>query len=243
MIRILIVEDEPLIAKDLEYAVQDLGYSVSASCRNSRQALEALQREVPDLIICDIHLHNDDWDGICLAQEIRLRYDIPLIFLTALSDAETIRRAAQTQPQAYLTKPFDERTLYAAIELAIIRFASPEQASASPAEAPPPFIAGSFFVKDKKRLVKIKAEDIQWIKADGAYSLLAANQQQYLLSVHLGAIESSLGAFSFARVHRSYLVNVQHIEAIEDDLIFIGKERIPIGKSFREDFYSRIRQF
>jgi len=242
MIQILLVEDEPLIAKDLEYSIQDLGYAVSASCRNSRQALESLQNEVPDLVICDIHLHNDDWDGIRLAQEIRLRYHIPIIFLTALSDAETIRRAAQTQPQAYLTKPFDERTLYAAIELAIVRFARPEQETNSPTEAPPPFIAGSFFVKDKKRLVKIKAEDIQWIKAEGAYSTLAVNQQQYLLSVHLGAIESSLSAFSFARVHRSYLVNVQHIEAIEDDLIFIGKERIPIGKSFREDFFSRLRQ-
>lgn len=242
MIQILIIEDEPLIAKDLEYAVQDLGYAVSASCRNSRQALEALQRAVPDLVICDIHLHNDDWDGIRLAQEIRLRYDIPLIFLTALSDAETIRRAAQTQPQAYLTKPFDDRSLYAAIELAIVRFATPEPSSAPSAEAPPPFIAGSFFVKDKKRLVKIKAEEVLWIKAEGPYSLLATSRQQYLLSIHLGAIEASLSAFPFARIHRSYLVNVQHIEAIEDDTIYMGQERIPIGKSFRDDFYRRLQQ-
>ncbi|MCC6281425.1 MAG: response regulator [Saprospiraceae bacterium] len=243
MIRILLIEDEPIIAKDLAGAVEDLGYSVTGICRNHHEALNSLATTLPDLVLCDIHLEGDDWDGIRLAQEIRSLYNLPLIFLTALTDAATISRAAAVEPDAYLTKPFEERGLYAAIELAISKFAlrqdnSPE----SPATEPLPFIAGNFFVKEKKRLVKVSAADIFWIKADGVYSLLATANRQYLLSAHLGAIEEKVKDLPFVRVHRSWLINFQHIEAIEDDMLTIGSERIPLGKSYREAFYGRLQQ-
>ncbi|TAK35822.1 MAG: response regulator [Saprospiraceae bacterium] len=123
MINLLIIEDEPVIAKDLAYSAEDLGYAVTGICHNHQQALAALQSARPDLVLCDIRLEGDDWDGIRLAQEIRRLYDLPIIFLTALSDPATINRAAAAGPDAYLTKPFEERTLYAAIELAISKFA------------------------------------------------------------------------------------------------------------------------
>ena len=106
----------------------------------------------------------------------------------------------------------------------------------------PPFIAGAFFVKDKKRLVKIQTEEILWIKAEGVYSLLATTQRQFLLSVNLGILEEKLKNHSFARVHRSYLVNVLHVETIEEDVLTVGLEHIPLGKSYREEFYRRLQQ-
>ena len=105
-----------------------------------------------------------------------------------------------------------------------------------------PFIAGSFFIKDKKRLVKVSADDIQWIKADGIYSHLVTANKTYLLTTNLGAIEDKLKGLLFIRVHRSYLINFKFVEAIEEDVLSIGTERIPLGKSYREGFYSRLQQ-
>lgn len=239
MINLLIVEDEPIIAKDIAYTVEDLGYGVAAVCRNHHEALEALRSSNPDLVLCDIHLKGDDWDGIQLATEIRRLYDLPLIFLTALTDPDTISRAAVTDPDAYLTKPFEERTLYAAIELAIFKFLQKKQTAVS---EPLPFFAGNFFIKDKKRLVKVSTDAILWIKAEGAYTQVVTADRQFLLSSNLGALEEKLQGLPFVRVHRSFLVNFHGIDAIEEDVLSIGTERIPVGKSYREAFYRLLQQ-
>ena len=247
MVKLLLIEDEPIIAKDLAYLLQDLGYAVTGTCRRHQEALQSLQTQQPDLVLCDIHLEGDDWDGIRLAGEIRRLYNLPIIFLTAMTDPATIARAAFVEPEAYLTKPFEERQLRVAIELALVKFAQKQEADSAPTpEEPaanmPPFIAGAFFVKDKKRLVKIQTEEILWIKAEGVYSLLATTQRQFLLSVNLGILEEKLKNHSFARVHRSYLVNVLHVETIEEDVLTVGLEHIPLGKSYREEFYRRLQQ-
>ncbi len=248
MVKLLIVEDEPIIAKDLSYLLQDLGYVVTGICRRHQEALQSLQTQVPDLVLCDIQLEGDDWDGIRLAEEIRRLYNMPIIFLTAMNDPATIARAANVAPEAYLTKPFEEKQLSAAIALALAKF---EQKQSSPdshmlseeliAEIPP-FIAGALFVKDKKRIIKIRAEDILWIKAEGVYSHLATTQRQFMLSANIGTIEEKLKNYPFIRVHRSYLVNFIHLEAIEEDVLTIGSHSIPIGKSYREEFYQRLQQ-
>jgi DNA-binding LytR/AlgR family response regulator len=247
MVKLLLVEDEPIIAKDLSYLLEDLGYAITGICRRRQEALLSLQNQQPDLVLCDINLEGDDWDGIRLAEEIRRLYQLPIIFLTAMTDPATIARAASVEPEAYLTKPFEERQLSAAIALALAKFAQKQEADGAPApEEPavemPPFIAGAFFVKDKKRLVKIRAEDILWIKAEGVYSMLATNQRQFLLSVNLGALEEKLKNHPFARIHRSYLVNVLHVEAVEEDILTVGLENIPLGKSYRDEFYRRLQQ-
>jgi DNA-binding LytR/AlgR family response regulator len=243
MVQVLIVEDDPIIAKDLAYTLADLGYEVTSVCRTVQQALSALDTRLPDVMICDIHLEGDEWDGIRLVQEVRKTYELPILFLTAFSDGETIRRAAQVSPEAYLVKPFDERTLYAAIELAISKFSNvipPAQSFTKVTDDAPRFVAGSLFIKEKKRLIKVRVEDIYWLKADGAYTLVHTPQQQYFLSTNLGIMEEKLKAYSFVRTHRSYLINLQRIEYIEDDVVTIASERIPLGKSYRDDFYRQL---
>lgn len=248
MIDIIVVEDEPIIAKDLMYTLKDLGYQVVAHCKNHEEALVALKKHHSDLIICDIDLGKKSWDGIQIAREIRQHYDQPIIFLTALADAATINRAAEVEPDAYLVKPFEERSLFAAIELALNKYSkrkkslTPLEAEAAIVEENIPFIAGNFFIKDKKRLIKVRAEDIYWVKAEGAYSQLVARNQVYFLSTNLGTLEEKLRGHHFIRVHRSYLVNFQHIDTIEEDVLSVAEERIPMGKNYREEFYRRLQQ-
>ena len=129
---ILVVEDELIVAHSLQARLQRHGYTVIALARTGDEALSAIARQRPDLILMDIHLA-DDVDGIEVAERIRGQHDIPVIFLTAYSDDETLSRAKITEPFGYIIKPFEARELINNIEIAMYRKAISDQLSASEA--------------------------------------------------------------------------------------------------------------
>lgn len=120
--RILIVEDESLVARDIQAMVQGLGFSVTGIAASGDQALKKAEEAPPDLILMDIVLKGP-LDGIATASAIRRRRDIPVIYLTAYADEATRNRAKLTDPFGYLLKPFDERELETAIEMALHKHA------------------------------------------------------------------------------------------------------------------------
>lgn len=115
--RILIVEDEVIVAMTLEAVLQKLGYHVAGSVTNGPDAIRMAGEEMPDLVLMDIRL-DGPMDGIEAATQISARYCIPVVYLTAHSDQSTLSRAIHTQPYGYLLKPFRERDLYTTIEMA-----------------------------------------------------------------------------------------------------------------------------
>jgi len=119
-IRIMIIEDEVLVAMDLEDRVQTLGYDVAAVRHNSEKALAYLEIHTPDLILCDINIKGDK-DGIDIAAYVKERTKVPLIFVTALSDRGTLDRAKKTLPYGYIVKPFSNGDLLSAIEMALYK--------------------------------------------------------------------------------------------------------------------------
>jgi two-component system, response regulator PdtaR len=119
---ILVVEDEPIIALDLSQALESLGYTIAATVASAADALQASRRLHPDLVLMDIHLA-DESDGVTAARAIRLLDDHPVIFLSAYDDAATLERVKVTEPYGFLVKPFNERALRAAIEMALYRHA------------------------------------------------------------------------------------------------------------------------
>jgi PAS domain S-box-containing protein len=116
--RILLVEDEALIAMDLERRLERLGYSVTSIAKTADEAVRLAASHMPDLILMDIHLSGKR-DGIEAAEEIRKILDIPVVFLTAHNDNDTVERARATGPFGYITKPFDKANLRIHIEIAI----------------------------------------------------------------------------------------------------------------------------
>lgn len=118
--RILLVEDEALIAMDLRRRLQSLGYTVTSIARTAQDALRLAFSDAPNLILMDIHLQGEK-DGIQAADEIRKHLDIPVVYLTAHSDNLTIERAKQTGPFGYITKPFETADVRAQIEVALAK--------------------------------------------------------------------------------------------------------------------------
>lgn len=120
MARILIVEDESVVAWDLEESLERLGYTVMATVTSGDEAISISSTIKPDLILMDIMLEGDI-DGIAAGQRIRDSFNIPVVYLTAHADDKTLQRALSTNPYGYVVKPFVERELYTTIEIALRR--------------------------------------------------------------------------------------------------------------------------
>ncbi|MFA6331941.1 MAG: response regulator [Methanoregula sp.] len=119
--RILVVEDELIVAENLKVTLAGMGYDVPETACNSDEAFQQAGELCPDLILMDIVLEGSTFDGVETARRIRALHDIPVIFVTAYADDETLERVKVTEPFAYILKPFNERELYSAIELALHR--------------------------------------------------------------------------------------------------------------------------
>lgn len=123
---ILIVEDESIVALELQTRLQDLGYRVFEPCNTGEKAIEVAQQVIPDLVLMDIMLRGEP-DGIDAAIQMKERVDLPIIFLTAYADERTLSRAKKAKPYGYLIKPFQERELRSTIEMALNKHAMEQQ--------------------------------------------------------------------------------------------------------------------
>ncbi len=121
--RIVVVEDDAIVAHDLQRTLTRWGYYVPAIATSATEALERINGAEPDLVLMDIHLRGD-LDGIEAAERVQSRHAVPVVFLTAHSDDATLRRAKITSPYGYVLKPFEERELHIAIEIALHKHAS-----------------------------------------------------------------------------------------------------------------------
>ena len=182
-IRILVVEDDPIIAADLQDRLTESGYTVLGPVAAGEDALSFVEQDnLPDLVLMDIQLEGE-WDGIETTRRIRLKHDMPIIFLTSNSDDATFRQASQANPQAFLSKPFRGRDLKHAIELAIRQSAGKEEpAKKEPAEENAYLLKDRLFIKGKDRMVRLFFKDILWVAADDYYCKVFTKEKEYLVT-------------------------------------------------------------
>jgi len=120
--KLLIVEDEPVVAIDLQEELQELGYEVTGLAESADAALFSIEEDKPDMILMDISI-DGTMDGIQAARLFRDLYELPVVFLTSYSDADTLSRASREAPYGYLTKPFKSRDLQAMLRMAVSKAA------------------------------------------------------------------------------------------------------------------------
>lgn len=239
--RLLIVEDEPIIARDLAYMLEDLGYEVIGIAHSANDAMNILQKEEPNLVLLDINLAGS-LTGIDLAHWINQKMKLPFIFLTSYSDKETLAKAKITEPSGYLVKPIDEQNLKSTLEIAQYNFQIYQKKNVEEKEESF-WLENEFFIRHKGELVKVRIPDILYAEANDNYTLIHTSQQKFIVSATLKKVEGKLATLPFCRIHRSYLINLRSIDKVAQDDVFVGGKCLPISKKYREGFYKKIATF
>lgn len=240
---ILIVEDQALIAEDMRSCLEEFGYDVAAVCHSGEEALIFCKNKQTDLILMDIDLAGM-LDGIETVSILKKFHQIPIIYLTNFDDKETLERAKITNPANYLLKPFQPHALRVSIEMAIHHTAkntspNPDDQQESP-EEDGYIIKNAVFIKTDKRFQKILLSNILRIKADRAYSHIITANKKYTIAKNLSTICNQIEDPRFYRISRSDLINLEAIEQLEGNMIYINGENIRINKDKKEEIFRQL---
>lgn len=241
-VKLLIVEDDMIIAANISLQLSNLGYEVTAIVPRGEEAILQIQENPPDIVLLDIHLKGA-LDGIATAHEMQKNADIPIIYLTANADEATFNRAKTTRPHAFISKPFRKLDLQRAIELTISRMAESQalEIEQDRSREAPFILSDRIFVRHKERMVKIFIEDIFYIEAERNYCRIFTKNKEYLLATTLKLMEEKLPSRHFIRIHRSYMINLSQVDEVAESHVVIARKAIPLSKSLREELLKRIQ--
>jgi two-component system, LytTR family, response regulator LytT len=234
-IQVLIVEDELIIAEDMKEMLRELQYNVVGIASDYEEAGSILSEVVPDIALLDIHLRGQE-DGITLARSIREKFDIPVVFISSYSDRATVERAKQVRPEGYIVKPFTREDLYTSIEIALFNHANNRSSMSDPLKKDEETVVlkDHIFIRKDYMLIKIRFEELMWIRSELNYLELHCLENKYLIRSTLKEFVDKLPAGYFLQVHKSYCVNTRHITAIDHSHLWLNRKSIPIGRSFLE---------
>lgn len=243
---VLVVEDETIVAKDIQVSLRKLGYAVPETVSTGEDAIRAASEYKPDIVLMDIMLRGA-MSGIEAAEKIRETLTIPVIYLTAYSDESTLSKAKITEPYGYIIKPYKEIDLHTTIEMALYKHGKQLELvkerdmyfnlikDNKPSSE-------SIFIKSNARLVKVTLKDLVLVEALKDYAIIHTINGKFTVHATMKELEEKLSGNEFFRVHRSFIVRIDRIVAIEQgNLIVEGiKNPVPVGGSYKDELQERI---
>lgn len=254
-VNILIVEDESIVALDLASGLEHDGYNIAGIADNAEEAQQLFTDNEVDIVLMDVNIIGEK-DGIDTAIEILKQKAVPIIYLTAFTDATTIERIKQTHPAAFLSKPYSLTNVRIAIDLAVNNFAvSREQQSTGkiiPLDKDGNRSTGSpekkmilrmhdhIFVKHNYAFVKLKLSELLYIEADNNYTSIVTADKKFLLRLSLNQLQEKINYKALVRIHRSYAVNINAIQSFNEQEVEVNQQHLPIGRNYKEEF---LKQF
>ena len=234
---VLIVEDEWIVSEELKELLIRNNFEVIGQAESATQALDIVSNHKPDLALMDINIKGDI-DGIELATQLKHDFNIGIIFLTAYNDDYFLRRASKVDPASYFVKPFEERNLIVALDLAFQKLSKLVANTSSGDQSY--ILEDSIFVKEKQRYIKIRYDQIQYVEADGSYCKLYTSTDNHTLVLNLKQLEERISNPKFARIHRSFLINLDHVDSLEVSHLTVQGISLPISASYREELIKRL---
>lgn len=251
LIRVLVVDDEPLVRRGIvALLAEEPGIEVVGEARNGTEALALIRGTTPDLVFLDVQMPGLDGLGVLAALEPEERPAV--VFVTAFDQYAV--RAFDLHAVDYLLKPFDDERFRTALGRVRGRLRGVELAgdraalSALLAElrgAPPG--PDRLAVREQGQIVLVPVEEIDWIEAADNYVRLHRGRQYHLLRESLGRLEETLDRRRFARIHRSAIVNLARVKALEPvpggeyDVILLDGRRLTLSRGYRDQFQERFR--
>jgi len=235
IIKVLIVEDEIIIADNISNALESLAYNVLEPAINFTEAINIIENDKPDIAILDVQLSGKK-TGIDLAKVIIEKHSFPFIFLTSNSDELTLNEAKQVSPSAYLVKPFSKRELYTSIEVALYNHSQKQKVFANNQIEE----TNSLFLKVKGVYQKIEFNDILYLQSDHVYiEIFLTNSKTILARATLNEMLDRLSK-DFIKVHRSFIINSNFLTQISSNTLKVNDAVIPIGKKFRQVILEKV---
>ena len=242
-IHILLVEDDPDTLLRMEALIFSLGYKSLTAVDNSNDALLHIQKNKPDLLVMDIDI-NGDLNGIEVVNKIK-NLQIPVIFVTGHDDDAFYKKAQETQPIAYLIKPFNKFTFQSALENAILSLSKKSNQSSladgsiereANEWSEQVWLKDSFFIKRNNLIFKVKIDDIRHIQSEGNYCEIISNKK-HVVKISLSQLLKKLPANRFIRIHQRYVVQAELIDNIDisNNLIYVDGNGLPLGPKYKED--------
>ena len=226
--KILVVEDESIIADDLRMILTANGYEVAGPVDNGTDALEIIQSTHLDLVLLDINIKGS-LSGIDVANELREK--VPFIFVTSYYDEHTLKMAERVGPSAYIVKPFRREEVLINVRLALKKTPSAKKSESGTS-------GERIFVRDAGALKPVPGDQILFAKGEDNYTRLSLNDGAEIVISHtLKNIEEKLPKDQFCRVHKSYLININYIDLIVGNSLEIRGKSIPIGKTYRPGLF------
>jgi DNA-binding LytR/AlgR family response regulator len=235
-ISIALLEDDPLFALEAERVVTDIGYHLHSTYVSSDEALEKLPHNKPDILIADV-FPLGSLNGIEVVKALQLP-QLPVIFCTSANLPELYQQAKKlSQKVAYLIKPFDRITLEDAIERAVAAIDRTEPSIEAQGQWDGAAMVGdSFYIKDNQKLIKILFRDIDWLEADGNYTIIQTADKKYALKKSLVSIKKQLPMDQFLQIHKSSVVRLGAIEMVDlaKHIVHVANRELPLGKTFKD---------
>ncbi|MFO7873845.1 MAG: response regulator [Bacteroidales bacterium] len=218
-LNILIVEDEFLVAADIEESLLSLGYEVQNTVASGKAAIKEVEKQLPDLILMDIIL-KEEMTGIEAATLIREKHDVPVIFLTANADVSTIEKAKVSLPYGYIIKPFSEKDLQTNIEIARYKFENDIQSKMESDQfneffQPKTTVRNELIIEGEAGLEKINLPNVYYVEQFEGKSKVYLRESEVVVNDDLNSIEKHFPENTFVRVSQDYIVNI--------DKVFIAK--------------------
>lgn len=220
--RILIVEDEILIAEDLKDTLTDLGFSNIQMAHDKTTAIDRIRNVNPQIILLDIRMENET-DGLEIGKFIAENSGQPFIYITAHSDVAMVQEIIKTRPAGYITKPVKKSDLFASVSLAM------EKVKSNTANK-------ALSIKDGYSTVLIITDTILFVEADGNYLNIVCEDKKYVSRQSLDSFIEELDDTAFFKIHRSYLVNTNKISRYSKKEVEINKYKLPVSRNSGADF-------
>lgn len=215
--RILIVEDDPFIAMSLSVLLKKNKFKVIGIKDNADDAWETCLEEKPDLVLLDVRLVGEK-KGIWVGQQIKdSNLPTKIIYLTAFNDKETIDAIVATEPEIYVTKPFNKSVLVSNIEL-ILKKSNLDMLE----------------ILDNRKKLRLNTKDIQYIQSEGNYlNIYMKDRPTLVIRERLNCLEDRIINKSFTRVHQRFMVNLDWVTKAGKESVFIENEKIPVSNPYK----------
>jgi len=241
-LRCIIIDDEEPAVKNLSLILDTYcnNIEVAGTAHSAREGVGLINREKPDMVFLDIEMPNNN--GFTLLDELG-ELNFKLVFVTAYS--EYAIQAIKARASDYLLKPIEIEEVVKTVErlsLEIHRANAPDKALKMDSRP----VKGKLALPDKTGVSYQEIKDIIWLEADGVYTKLGvASGRDLLISKHLKEFEKMLETYGFLRCHRSYMVNIDHIKALElnqgADLVMSGGKKVPVARRNLQEVKDRLK--